>query len=66
MLLHLEDERLTVRLRGLADGRHRLVIDYPAEPRYRETVFTALSELLKPGSDPGTSRAKLPATRGDQ
>ena len=47
MLLDLEDKELRVRLTGLTGGRMRLVIDYPADPRYRESVFGALAELLR-------------------
>lgn len=48
MLLDLEDERLRARITRLSGDRARLVLDYPAEARYRDAVLTALSDLLRP------------------
>lgn len=57
MLLDLEDNRLRVQTRLLSDGRRRLVIDYPPDPPYREAVFAALAELLRPASRDGRRAA---------
>ena len=56
MLLDLEDGRIRVRTTLLRDGRRRLTIDYPAEPGYRDTIFTALADLLRPGKTTHTLR----------
>jgi hypothetical protein len=48
VFLDLDDDRLRVRVTSLADGRRRLVIDYPPESHYRDSIFNALSDLLRP------------------
>src|ERR1041385_3993663 len=48
MRLDVEDPRLNVRIGGLSDGRTRLVVDYPTEPRYCNAVLDALSNLIRP------------------
>jgi hypothetical protein len=50
MLLDLEDERLKARISRVSGDRVRLVLDYPAEPRYRQAVLRALSDLLRSGA----------------
>ena len=49
MLLDLEDERVLARIRRLNGDRVRLVLEYPAEARYREAVLSALAELIRTG-----------------
>ena len=48
MRLELDDERLRARVSRLTGDRVRLVLDYPAEPHYRDAVLTVLSDLLRP------------------
>lgn len=52
MLLDLEDERVLARIRRLNGDRVRLVVEYPAEARYREAVLSALAELIRPSAEP--------------
>jgi hypothetical protein len=46
MRLDLRDERLRARISGLADGRDRLVLDYPVS--CRATVHKAFAQVLAP------------------
>ena len=48
MKLDLEDRRIRMTIKPLSDGRHRLTLDYPAEPVYRDKVLKALSDFLRP------------------
>jgi hypothetical protein len=47
MVLDLEDPGIRARISGLSGGRTRLVLEYPTQ-RYRDTVLTALAEMLRP------------------
>jgi len=47
MQLLVDDNRIHARLTGLADGRERIVIDYPDDPKYRAYVRNALAGLLR-------------------
>ena len=65
MRLDLEDERIHARISGASDGRTRLVLEYPAEPDYRDAVLTALADLLrtavaKPARRRGRPRKEVP------
>ncbi len=59
MLLDLGDERFRARTQLIRGDRVRLVLEYPAEDRYRNTIRADLAELLRPAAE-----ASKPARSG--
>ena len=58
MVLDVEDPQLKASIKRLPNDRFRMILDYPAEARYWDQVFDALSVLFRPASTGETEKAK--------
>lgn len=66
MLLDLEDERLRARINRLPGDRVRLVLDYPAEDRYRRQVMSALADIIRSARQETHPAAATTEEAGDE
>jgi hypothetical protein len=48
MVLDLEDDKLSAKIRPLSGEKFRLTLDYPADPVYWKRILDALGGLLHP------------------
>lgn len=63
MVIDLDDSRLRCRINPLDKGRMRLILDYPAEPDYRNAVLAAVWNLLAPDSPTPPQQPDCPCER---